>query len=94
MVFIPGLGTDVRMSKRVIGDLAAHFRVLAFDPRGAGRSDKPDAPYSMGMMAEDAIGPDGRDRVGQGVPPWSFHGRTGSPWPSPCNTLSGSEPLS
>jgi pimeloyl-ACP methyl ester carboxylesterase len=36
-ILIPGIGTDVRMFQRVMRDLAAHFRVLAFDPRGAGR---------------------------------------------------------
>jgi len=32
-----------------------HFRVVTFDNRGAGRSDKPPGPYSTRMMADDAV---------------------------------------
>src|SRR5258706_2229048 len=42
------------MFRRIIESLAGRCRVLAFDPRGAGRSDKPDIPYSIEMMADDA----------------------------------------
>ena len=31
-------------------------RVIAFDNRGAGRTDKPDIPYTIEMMADDAAG--------------------------------------
>ncbi|MFA5078344.1 MAG: alpha/beta fold hydrolase [Dehalococcoidia bacterium] len=34
--------------------LERHFRVLAFDNRGSGRSDKPDITYTMKMLAADA----------------------------------------
>jgi pimeloyl-ACP methyl ester carboxylesterase len=56
LLLIPGLGSDVRMFRPVIDGLTRRCQVLAFDPRGAGRSDKPDIPYSMGMMADDAAG--------------------------------------
>ena len=36
--------------------LARHFRAIAFDNRGAGRSDKPDVPYTMEMLAGDVAG--------------------------------------
>ena len=38
----------------IIDDLARSCRVVVFDPRGAGRSDKPDIPYSIDGMAKDA----------------------------------------
>jgi pimeloyl-ACP methyl ester carboxylesterase len=33
-----------------------HFRVVTFDNRGVGRSDKPPGAYSMKMMADDTVG--------------------------------------
>ena len=36
--------------------LSKKYRVVAFDNRGVGRSDKPDIPYTMGMMAGDITG--------------------------------------
>lgn len=35
--------------------LSRHFRVIAFDNRGAGQSDKPDRPYTTRLMADDAL---------------------------------------
>jgi pimeloyl-ACP methyl ester carboxylesterase len=40
---------------RYIPVLAKRVRVIALDNRGAGASDKPDAPYSTPLMAEDAL---------------------------------------
>jgi pimeloyl-ACP methyl ester carboxylesterase len=40
---------------RFLPALAARVRVIAFDNRGAGASDKPDTPYSTLLMAEDAL---------------------------------------
>jgi pimeloyl-ACP methyl ester carboxylesterase len=54
LLLIPGLGVDVTFFRGIIDDLAASCRVVAFDPRGAGRSDKPDIPYSIAGMADDA----------------------------------------
>ena len=41
---------------RYLPVLSREFRVIAFDNRGAGRSDKPDAPYTTALLAEDALG--------------------------------------
>lgn len=54
LVVIPGTGTDTRVFAPLVRDLAAHFSVLVFDPRGAGQSGKPDVPYTVLDMADDA----------------------------------------
>ena len=56
LVVILGLGTDVSEWDGIIRWLANKYQVLAFDNRGAGRTDKPDIPYSIEMMAEDTAG--------------------------------------
>jgi pimeloyl-ACP methyl ester carboxylesterase len=45
LTLILGLGTDISEWGDVIRWLAERYRVIAFDNRGAGRSDKPDVPY-------------------------------------------------
>jgi pimeloyl-ACP methyl ester carboxylesterase len=32
------------------------FKIISFDGRGSGRTDKPDIPYTIEMMAEDTVG--------------------------------------
>jgi pimeloyl-ACP methyl ester carboxylesterase len=39
----------------VLEPLAEHFRVLTFDNRGIGGSDRPPGPYTARMLAEDGI---------------------------------------
>lgn len=39
---------DTEMSKK--------YKIVFFDSRGTGRTDKPDEPYSIEMMAQDTIG--------------------------------------
>jgi pimeloyl-ACP methyl ester carboxylesterase len=56
LVVICGVGMDVSDIKPIVDGLAARYRVLAVDNRGAGRSDKPDAPYTIEMMAADTAG--------------------------------------
>jgi len=53
LVLICGLALDISEITTLINGLASGYRVLAFDNRGAGRSDKPDAPYTIEMMAAD-----------------------------------------
>ena len=40
---------------RYIPVLSRQLRVIAFDNRGAGASDKPDTPYTTRLMADDAV---------------------------------------
>src|SRR5256712_1396983 len=56
LVLIVGLGTDISEWEGIIRGLAKKYKVLAFDNRGAGRTDKPDTPYSIEMMAHDTAG--------------------------------------
>lgn len=39
-----------------VSGFAESFRTITFDNRGVGQSDKPDAPYSMPMFADDTAG--------------------------------------
>ncbi len=56
LVLIMGLAADISEWDTYIRLFAKKYRVLAFDNRGAGRTDKPDAPYSIEMMADDTAG--------------------------------------
>jgi pimeloyl-ACP methyl ester carboxylesterase len=47
--------------------LLAEPQIVAFDNRGAGRSGKPDIPYSIELMAADTIGLMDRGRTGCGA---------------------------
>ena len=56
LLLVPGLGADTRLFGGIVGPLAATCHVIAFDPRGGGRSDKPPGPYTIEQMADDADG--------------------------------------
>jgi len=53
LVLIMGYGGSSGQWFRQIPGLSQDYRVVAFDNRGTGRSDKPDIPYTMEMMAGD-----------------------------------------
>lgn len=53
VVLIPGLGGDGRFWAPVAARLRDRFRLIAVDHRGAGRSDRPAGPYSIGRIAAD-----------------------------------------
>lgn len=56
LVLIIGHGTNITRWFRQIPALAEKYRIIAFDNRGAGRSDAPDYPYTMEIMASDIAG--------------------------------------
>jgi len=56
LVLIMGLRRNVEWWYRQIPALSKHFQVIAFDNRGAGRSDKPVMEYSMRLLADDTAG--------------------------------------
>ena len=55
LVFIPGLGGDVRAFSVIGRHLSAKYRVFVFDPRDAGRSFVAGSPYTTGEMALDLL---------------------------------------
>jgi 3-oxoadipate enol-lactonase len=55
VLMIQGLGADKHGWDMQRFALARSYRVIAFDNRGAGRSDKPFSPYSLEQMADDAV---------------------------------------
>ena len=55
-MLIGGLGSAVSLFARAIPILSSDRTVIAFDNRGAGQTDKPDVPYTIEMMADDAAG--------------------------------------
>jgi 3-oxoadipate enol-lactonase len=54
VLMIMGLGWASNMWHRTRPVLAAQYRTIAFDNRGAGRSEVPPGPYTMVSMASDA----------------------------------------
>jgi pimeloyl-ACP methyl ester carboxylesterase len=56
ILMIGGLGADVRQYRRTARILSEKYSVISFDNRGAGGTDKPDVPYTIEMMADDAAG--------------------------------------
>jgi 3-oxoadipate enol-lactonase len=55
LVLIMSMGSDLSGWERQIPDFSKRYRVIAFDNRGSGRTDAPDEPYSIAMMADDTV---------------------------------------
>jgi pimeloyl-ACP methyl ester carboxylesterase len=56
LVLISGLGYGRWLWRKQLPVFSKHFRVIALDNRGSGRSDKPPGPYTTGQMAQDLRG--------------------------------------
>src|SRR5262249_8507294 len=56
IVMIHGAQGDQSMFTGLAAAFAGSYRVLTFDQRGTGLSEKPDLPYSMEMFANDTAG--------------------------------------
>jgi pimeloyl-ACP methyl ester carboxylesterase len=56
VILIMGFGGDHQAWGFQLPALAGSHRVIAFDNRGAGQTDAPDAPYSTRQMAADTAG--------------------------------------
>jgi 3-oxoadipate enol-lactonase len=55
VLMIQGLGASKNAWNLQRIAMATRFRIISFDNRGAGRSDKPTVPFTLEQMAEDAI---------------------------------------
>jgi len=55
LVLIGGIGHPVCMWGESLGLLSRSFRVVAFDNRGTGKSDKPQTGYSMDAFVDDTL---------------------------------------
>ncbi len=56
LVIIPGLGGNHTSWGPLVPKLSETLRVLVFDNRGSGLSDKPPGPYTMDQFADDLAG--------------------------------------
>jgi len=56
VVLIHGFGAKKEQWIGQFGPLSEHFKVIRLDNRGAGKSDRPNEPYTMELFAEDVKG--------------------------------------
>src|SRR5512139_3284543 len=56
LVLVSGLGYPLWQWHKMVPYLVEHFRVITFDNRGVGQSDKPAGPYTAQMLAADTVG--------------------------------------
>ena len=56
LVMISGCGANLSAWADQIPALSMKYHVITFDNRGMGRSDKPDIPYTVQIMAADVAG--------------------------------------
>src|SRR3989337_1262325 len=54
LLLIMGLGANATSWEMQLPAFEREYRVVAFDNRGSGRTDKPKSPYTMPQMADDA----------------------------------------
>ncbi|MFX1327672.1 MAG: alpha/beta fold hydrolase [Promethearchaeota archaeon] len=56
VIFIHGFGSKQEIWKPQIKELNKNYKIITFDLRGTGRSDRPNFPYSMKLFADDLKG--------------------------------------
>ena len=56
LIFIAGFASSLDVWRPVIPMFSREYRLVIFDNRGAGRTDAPDIPYTVEMMADDLAG--------------------------------------
>lgn len=56
VILIAGIWSDLTGWKTTIPELSKKYNVIALDTRDTGRTDKPDIPNTIEMMADDTVG--------------------------------------
>ena len=56
LALVSGLGYPLWQWHKMVPYLAEHFKVITFDNRGVGQSDRPAGPYTAQMLAADTVG--------------------------------------
>jgi pimeloyl-ACP methyl ester carboxylesterase len=56
ILLVHGFGSKKETWQAQFGPLSNHFKVIRFDNRGAGKSDRPNGPYSLSIFADDIRG--------------------------------------
>jgi pimeloyl-ACP methyl ester carboxylesterase len=56
LVLVHGLGGTTALWTPIASELAREFRVITYDLRGAGATDRPAGPYSLELLVEDLAG--------------------------------------
>lgn len=56
LILVGGMSIGISEYGSLIQGLSQKYKVIAFDKRGSGRTDKPDIPDSIDMLAEDTEG--------------------------------------
>jgi len=55
LLFIHGLGSSLRDWEKQVEFFCIEYKVICFDLRGHGRSDKPEGPYSIALFVSDCV---------------------------------------
>ena len=56
LILIAGMGSDLTSWAFQVREFSKEYKVILFDNRGAGRTDAPNSPYTIRMMADDTAG--------------------------------------
>ncbi|TXT64002.1 MAG: 2-hydroxy-6-oxo-6-phenylhexa-2,4-dienoate hydrolase [Promethearchaeota archaeon] len=56
LILVSGWALKKQMWLAVAPPLSEHFKVITFDNRGCGKSDRPEGPYSLDDYADDILG--------------------------------------
>ncbi len=56
VILIHGIGGKKETWIAQVAALSNHFRTITFDMRGVGKSDRPNMPYTMELLADDVSG--------------------------------------